>query len=50
MNSPEDGKIEKWSERHFGELALWRTIGQGMNILLTTVNIIIVIALFKGWI
>ena len=46
MNDPDDGILEKWSERHFGELALWRTIGQGVNIILST----IVIAKLFGWI
>ncbi len=46
MNDPDDGILEKWSERHFGELALWRTIGQGINIILST----IVIAKLFGWI
>ena len=46
MNDPEDGVLEKWSEKHFGELALWRTIGQGINILLST----IVIAKLFEWI
>ena len=39
MNAPEDGVLEKWSERHFGELALWRTVGQGVNIILSTIVI-----------
>ena len=38
------GELEKWSERHFGELAFWRTIGAGVNIMLT----IIVIAKLFG--
>ena len=46
MNDPDDGMIERWSERHFGELALWRTIGQGINIVLS----VIVIAKLFGWI
>ena len=46
MNDPKDGVLEKWSERHFGELALWRTVGQGVNIILS----IIVIAKLFGWI
>ena len=46
MNDPEDGMLEKWSERHFGELALWRTIGQGVNIVLS----VIVIAKLFDWI
>lgn len=46
MNNPEDGELEKWSERHFGELAFWRTVGQGINIILST----IVIAKLFGWI
>jgi hypothetical protein len=50
MNNPEDGELERWSERHFGELAFWRTVGQAINILLTSINIFIVVALFKGWI
>ena len=50
MNNPDDNKIEKWSEKHFGELAFWRTVGQGVNILLTCLNIFIVVALFKGWV
>ena len=46
MNDPDDGVIEKWSQRHFSEMALWRTIGQGLNILLS----VIVIAKLFGWI
>lgn len=38
--------LEKWSERHFGELAFWRTIGQAINILLS----IVVLAKLFGWI
>lgn len=38
--------LEKWSERHFGELAFWRTIGQAINILLS----ILVLAKLFGWI
>jgi len=50
MNNPDDGELERWSERHFAELAFWRTVGQGVNILLTCINIFVVIALFKGWV
>ena len=46
MNDPDDGVIEKWSQRHFAEMALWRTIGQGLNILLS----VIVIAKLFRWI
>ena len=46
MNDPDDGVLEKWSGKHFGELALWRTIGQGVNIILS----IIVIAKLFDWI
>jgi len=46
MNDPEDGQLEKWSERHFGILAFWRTIGQGVNIILS----VIVISKLFGWI
>ena len=46
MNDPEDGQLEKWSERHFGTLAFWRTIGQGVNIILS----VIVISKLFGWI
>ncbi len=46
MNDLQDSEIEKWSERHFGELALWRTVGQGINILLS----LIVISKLFGWI
>ena len=42
----EVGELEKWSERHFGELALWRTVGQGINILL---SVIVISKLFE-WI
>ena len=45
MNDPEDGQLERWSEKHFGELAFWRTIGQGVNILLS----VIVISKLFGW-
>jgi hypothetical protein len=31
--------LEKWSERHFGELAFWRTLAAGVNILLSLVVI-----------
>jgi len=24
--------LEKWSEKHFGELAFWRTVAAGINI------------------
>ena len=46
MNNPNDGRLEKWSEKHFGELALWRTVGQGLNIVLS----LVVIAKLFGWI
>jgi hypothetical protein len=46
MNDPEDGQLEKWSERHFGALAFWRTIGQGVNIIL---SVIVISKLFR-WI
>jgi len=46
MNSPDDGMIEKWSAKHFGELALYRTIAAAINIVLST----IVIAKLFGWI
>jgi len=46
MNNLQDSELEKWSERHFGELALWRTVGQGINILLS----VIVISKLFGWI
>ena len=39
-------ELERWSERHFGELAFWRTIAAGVNIILST----IVIAKLFGWI
>ena len=42
----EVGELEKWSEKHFGELAFWRTIAAGVNIVLST----IVIAKLFGWI
>ena len=42
----EVGELEKWSEKHFGELAFWRTIAAGLNIALST----IVIAKLFGWI
>ena len=38
--------LEVWSERHFGELAFYRTVAAGVNILLST----IVIAKLFGWI
>lgn len=37
--------LEKWSERHFGELAFWRTVAAGLNIMLS----LIVIAKVFGW-
>tara|TARA_B100000287_G_scaffold396355_1_gene411933 strand:- start:202 stop:369 length:168 start_codon:yes stop_codon:yes gene_type:complete len=47
MDEDEDiGELEKWSEKHFGELAFWRTIAAGVNIILST----IVIAKLFGWI
>lgn len=27
--------LERWSEKHFGELAFWRTIAAGVNIILS---------------
>ena len=42
----EVGELEKWSEKHFGELAFWRTVGQAVNIALS----VIVISKLFGWI
>ena len=39
-------ELEMWSERHFAELAFWRTIASGLNIILSS----IVIAKLFGWI
>ena len=38
--------LERWSEKHFAELAFWRTVGAGLNIVLS----VIVIAKLFGWI
>ena len=47
MDEDEDiGELEKWSEKHFGELAFWRTIAAGVIIILST----IVISKLFGWI
>ena len=46
MNNPKDSNLEKWSEKHFGELAFWRTVAAGVNIVLSS----IVIAKVFGWI
>lgn len=37
--------LEMWSERHFAELAFWRTLASGVNILLS----VVVIAKLFGW-
>tara|TARA_R110002020_G_scaffold216353_4_gene423948 strand:- start:29826 stop:29951 length:126 start_codon:yes stop_codon:yes gene_type:complete len=39
-------ELEWWSEKHFAELAFWRTMAAAFNILLST----IVIAKLFGWI
>ena len=47
MSEDEDvGELEKWSEKHFGELAFWRTIVGFANLL---VGVIIMTKIF-GWI
>jgi hypothetical protein len=36
--------LEKWSEKHFGELAFWRTIAAGVNI---TLSLLLVAKVFQ---
>tara|TARA_B100001175_G_C19504988_1_gene640331 strand:+ start:91 stop:219 length:129 start_codon:yes stop_codon:yes gene_type:complete len=31
--------LEKWSEKHFAELAFWRTVGTGLNVILSFIVI-----------
>ena len=38
--------LEKRSEKHFAELAFWRTVGTGLNVILS----FIVIGKLFGWI
>ena len=38
--------LEKWSGKHFAELAFWRTIAAAVNIILSSV----LIAKIFGWI
>ena len=46
MNNPDDGELERWSAKHFAVLAFWRTVGQGVNIMLS----VIVVSKLFGWI
>ena len=39
-------EVEKWSQKHFGELALYRTIAATVN----TVLSVLVLAKLFGWI
>ena len=38
-------EVEKWSQRHFGELALYRTIAATVNCILS----VLVLAKLFGW-